>query len=268
MHRTLFSPSMVETFRSCKRAYEFAYVKFSSGNASGSLAAACKRFVLKALAEINKGRLTTVHQVQKYMGQCWPVDRANGPEEEKELSTRAFLFAFKALTRYVQHPYRPHGAEVAAIALKVRARVPHVRVYVEDTIDLVLWHPNERRLELVNFQLQPLKPINPAWPSPSALIKTYLAERLKIRWEFEKLSLTTVRVGTRDYPPQTISLEDSIYRLHWDELVKVLDEMKNPPTHELGLCTAADDNKCRHCYAIKSAGVYESAEAASYSLSA
>ena len=53
MHRTLFSPSMVETFRSCKRAYEIAFSKYADGNGSSSAAAICRKFILKGIAEIN-----------------------------------------------------------------------------------------------------------------------------------------------------------------------------------------------------------------------
>jgi len=210
------------------------------------------------LAEINKEKLATVHQVQKYMGQGWPLDKVSEDSSEKELCTRAFLFAFKALTRYVSKPYKPEGAEVAAVALKARARVAHVRVYVEDTIDLVMWYPNERRLELVNFQMQPLKPVNPAWPTASALVKAHLAERLKIRWPFEKLSITTYRVGSQEYPPATLTVDESLYRLHWEELTKTLEEMKQPPAKEIQ-CSAQPKSICRQCAAISRSSVSESA---------
>lgn len=258
MHRTLFSPAMVESFRACKRAYALAYLRFSSGAVSGSLTGACKRFVLKALAEINKGKLSTVHQVQKYMGQGWPLDKVGEDSSEKEMCTRAFLFAFKALTRYVAKPYRPDGAEIVSVALKARARVAHVRVYVEDTIDLVLWHQADKRLELVNFQMQPLKPNNPAWPTASSLIKAHLAERLKIRWPYEKLSITTYRVGSQDYAPSIINVDESLYRLHWEELTKTLEEMKQPPARDTE-CSVQPKNSCRQCDALSRSSVSESA---------
>ena len=257
MHRTLFTPAMIETFRTCKRAYELAFVKFSSGSRHSSLTGSCKRFVLKAIAEVNRGKLTNSQQVQKFMGQGWPLDKVGDDSSEKEMCTRAFLFAFKSLTRYVGKPYRPTNSEVAAVALKVRARVAHVRVYVEDTIDLVLWYPNERRLELVNFQMQPLKPINPAWPSVSLLVKAYLADRLRVRWQFEKLSITTYRVGTQEYAKTTVQVDESLYRLHWAEVVKSLEEMKQPPAKE-SQCTASSNGLCKHCCAIQKSSVYES----------
>src|SRR5580658_8800407 len=99
MHRTLFTPSMVETFRTCKRAYAAAYVRFTAGS-NRSLSGACRRFLLRALAEVNKGKLTSVQQVQRYVGQEWPLDRVSEDSSQKEVCTRAFLFALKALTRY------------------------------------------------------------------------------------------------------------------------------------------------------------------------
>lgn len=255
MHRTLFTPPMIETFRSCRKAYEMAFAKFSIGFKTGSLAGACKRFILKAISEVNKERLTNTQQIQKYMGQGWPLERSNDASSEKEISTRAFLFAFKSLIKYVNKPYKPKGAEVAAVGLKVRARVAHVRVYVEDTIDLILWYPAEKRLELVNFQMQPIKPVNPSWPNASLLVKAHLAERLKVRWPFEKLSITTYRVGTQDYPLMSVLVDEPLYRAHWAELVKTLEEMKQTPAKEVA-CSSG--SQCKYCSSLKKANVLES----------
>jgi hypothetical protein len=117
---------------------------------------------------------------------------------------------------------------------------------VEDTLDLVLWHPDEKRLEIVDFQLQPLKPFDPAWPSSSVLVKYYLAEKLKTRWQFEKLTLTTYRVGTQSFQPICINVEESIYKLHWAELVKTLDEMKDEKS-ENSTCALHAKGSCRYC---------------------
>ncbi len=246
MHRTLFTPAMIETFRSCKKAYELASIKFTNGGAPVRASVICKKFILRALAEINRGKLDTVNQVQKYMGQNWPVEKLEDQIGEKEKATRAFLFAYKSLIKYVSKPYKPRDAQVVAVALKVRARIAHVRVYVEDTLDMVLWHPSEKRLEIVDFQLQPLKPFDPAWPSSSVLVKYYLAEKLKTRWPFEKLTMTSYRVGTQDFHPISINLEESMYRLHWSELVKTLDEMKEDKS-ESKTCVLHAKGSCQYC---------------------
>ena len=246
MHRTLFTPAMIETFRSCKKAYELASIKFTNGGAPVRASVICKKFILRALAEINRGKLDSVNQVQKYMGQNWPVEKLEDQIGEKEKATRAFLFAYKSLIKYAAKPYKPRNAEVAAVALKVRARIATVRVCVEDTLDMVLWHADEKRLEIVDFQLQPLKPVDPAWPSSSVLVKYYLAEKLKSRWAFEKLTLTTYRVGTQDFQPISINLEESIYKLHWAELVKTLDEMKDEKS-ETKTCALHAKGSCQYC---------------------
>jgi len=258
---------MIETFRSCKRAYELAFLKYTNGGGKTTASVICKKFVLRALAEINRNRLTTVNQVQKYMGQNWPVEKLNEQIGEKEVGIRAFLFAYKSLLKYVTVPYRPRGAEVMAVALKARARIAHVRVYVEDTLDLVLWYPQERRLEIVDFQLQPLKPFNPAWPSESLLVKYYLAERLKTRWPFEKLSLTQFRVGTQDFQPVTVNLEESIFRLHWNELIATLDSMKETKSVSSESCPNNAKGTCSHCQSLI-AGGESAAKVASFRLSA
>jgi hypothetical protein len=242
MHRTLFTPSMIETFRLCKRAYELAFVRYANRSYQARPMTVCKQFVLKALADINRGKLTSVHQVQKFMGQNWPIEKLNDLASEKDNATRAFLYAYKTLTRYVGNPYKPHGAQVVAVALKVRARIAHVRVYVEDTIDLVLWYPSEQRLEFVDFQLKPIKAADPSWPSAHHLVKQFLAQKLKFRWPFQKLTMTVVRVGTQDFQPASMTLDDSIFRLNWEELTKTLEEMKEPreiPSHK--------DDSCQYC---------------------
>lgn len=250
MHRTLFTPAMIETFRSCKRAYELAFIKYSNGGSPVRASVICKKFILRALAEINRGKLETVNQVQKYMGQNWPVEKLDEHFGEKEKATRAFLFAYKSLTKYVARQYRPHGSQVVAVALKVRARIAHVRVYVEDTLDLVLFYPDEKRLEIVDFQLQPLKPIDPAWPSSSVLVKYCLAERLKTRWPFEKITLTSYRVGTQDFQPVSINLEESLYRLHWAELVKTLEDMKEGKVDDSKNCALHGSGSCQPCRSL------------------
>lgn len=221
MNRTLLTPPMIETFRVCRRAYQMAFMKQSERSEPTS--SICKRFMLKALAEINRGRAVTVNQVQKFMGQHWPVDKI-GAEE----GVKAFLFVYKALTNYVNNPYKPEGAQIVGVSLKVRARIPHDRVYLEDTFDLIMWYPKEKKLEFVDFHVHPLKPFNQAWPSPSILVKQFLAERLQCRWPFEQLVMTFARLGPGGATPVSFTLDDGLYKVHWPELLKSIDEMKDP----------------------------------------
>lgn len=85
-----FTPAMIETFRSCQKAYELASIKFTNGGAPVRASVICKKFILRALAEINRGKLDSVNQVQKYMGQNWPVEKLEDQIGEKEKATRAF----------------------------------------------------------------------------------------------------------------------------------------------------------------------------------
>ncbi|MCC7528354.1 MAG: hypothetical protein IT342_07515 [Candidatus Melainabacteria bacterium] len=244
MHRTLFTPSMVEAFRICKRAYQMGQAQYAEGTntVKGRLKSLTRRFILRGLAEINRGKLASVNQVQKYMGQQWPVDILSTAAQDRDTNTRAFLFAYKTLTRYVGKPYRPHGSEIVGVAQKVRARVPHLRVYVEDTMDLLLWYPAERRLELVDYQLNPLSHYDSRWPSATILVKQYLAERLKMRFPYDRVTLTFVRAGTKEHQPVSLTLDESIFALHWSELVKTLELMKEG-SQSAGEC----NESCRHC---------------------
>jgi hypothetical protein len=223
---------MIETFKVCRRAYQFAFLK--AGERPEPTSSICKRFLLKALAEINRGRVTTVNQVQKFIGQHWPVDKLSAEE-----GVKAFLFVYKALTNYVLNPYRPEGAQAVGVSLKVRARIPHDRVYLEDTFDLILWYPKQKKLEFVDFHIHPLKPFNPAWPSSSILVKQFLAERLQCRWPFEQLTMTFARLGPNGATPVSFTLDDGLYRVHWPELLKTIEEMKDPGNfapHRSELC--------------------------------
>lgn len=245
MHRTLYTPTMIETFKTCTRAYDLAFLRAMP--APEKLGVVCKHFILRALAEINKGKITTVPQVQKYMGQHWPLEKVG---DNKDGSTKAFLFAYKTLTKYVNKPYASAQAKVVGVALKVRARVPHLQIYLEDTLDLVLWHPEEKKLEFVDFQIQPVKASDPAWPSASTLVKKYLAEKLQTRWPFENLSLITQRVGPQDYAPLPVEIDETIYRLHWFDIVNTLAQIKAFENSEVPEDQADHNKRCRHCQII------------------
>ena len=251
MDRTLFTPAMLETFRACKRAYKLAFQNQSGESGRVSPSAICKRFVLRGLADVNRGKVTNPSQVQKFMGQHWPLDKLHDQPGGKDSATRAFLYAYKTLLRYVANPYKPKGAEVVAVATKVRARVPGQRLYLEDVFDLILWYPEEKRLELVIFHLKTLRKSDPSWPTPATLVRQHLAERLKVRWPYEKLTLTMAKVGPSESKDVSINLEDSLYRIHWPEIVKNLEEMKDlGDVEEHGPEFA--DKPCAYCKTMES----------------
>lgn len=250
MHKTLYTPTMIDTFRACKRAYSLAFLQNTVE--TESLSFICKQFCLRALSQIHKGKITTVSQLQKYMGQYWPADQLDS-SSNKDSVTKAFLFVYKTLLRYLAKSYRPVGSRVVGVALNIRARVPNVKVYIEDTFDLVLWFPNEQKLEFVDFSMQPVRNFDPAWPTTEILVKKYLAEKLKTRWPFKKLSIRYQRIGLQDYSPVLANSDESMYRLHWAELVKSLEEMQNLEREELENNSAVlwqPHDKCRHCEAI------------------
>jgi hypothetical protein len=255
MHRTLYTPAMIETFRTCRRAYDLAFLRTIPE--TEKLSVICKQIILRGLAEINKGKICSVTHVQKFMGQNWPLDKAS--DQDKDHATKAFLYVYKTLSRYVSKPYTSSEQKIVGVALKVRARVPHVRVYLEDTLDLILWSPEEKKLEFVDFQIQPVRAFDPAWPNSSVIVRKFLAERLQTRWQFDTLSLVTQRVGLQEYSPLRNNIEETTYRLHWSELVKTLEEIKTfeqtPPKEELMRQTG----HCWHCETIESriASAYE-----------
>lgn len=265
MDRTLFSPSMIDTFRACKRAYELAFANYSQGSGGNrAVPSICRSFVRKGLAEINRGRISTNNEIQTFIGKEWPVDMMEGSGADADSVARAFLFSYKALSGYAKHPYKPAGAEVVAVALKARSRVPNVKVYLEDTFDLILWYPQRKHLEIVEYQLRSQKMFSTAWPTVSALVKRFLCERLKVRWPFESVSITTIKISGKSprseqpIAPSTLTatniiIDEAIYQAHFEEIVKDLEVMKCPtdrPPHKR-------DETCHYCDSLSHRSVKE-----------
>lgn len=241
MDRTLFTPAMIETFRVCRRAYELAFLKSREGVGTLKLSTLCKRFLLKAVAEVNRGRIKTLNEAQRFIGQHWNALKVenNAPEDLQSKSIQAFRFAYRALTSYVSNPYRPEGSEIVAVNTTMRARVPHAGVYLEDVFDLILWHPQTRTLEIVDYHLNPLKAFDPAWPAPSLLIKQFLCEKLRTRLPFEHIRVTFVQIQSKGQQMRSIDLDESVYRLHWPSIIGTLTEMKSAkefPPHVTDVC--------------------------------
>ena len=252
MDRTLFTPAMIETFRVCRRAYALAFLKARDSAAGLKLSTLCKRFLLKAVAEVNRGRIKTINDAQRFIGQHWNSLKIenDAPEDVQTKSIQAFRFAYRALTSYVSNPYSPSGAEVVAINTTMRARVPHAGVYVEDVFDLILFHPEKNLLEIVDYHLNPLKTIEPAWPAPSLIIKQFLCEKLRTRLPFERIRITFVQLKSQGQQFKSIDLDESVYRLHWPEIVETLNEIKSAqefPPHTGEVCKRCEVlSPCSH----------------------
>jgi hypothetical protein len=157
------------------------------------------------------------------MGQHWPGNKLKSSD-----AVKSFLFVYKALNKYMNYIYQPEGAKQVGVAVKVQARVPHEKIYLEDTMDLILWHPQQGVLEFVDFHVKPLKPINLEWPPAAILVKQFLGERLATRWPFEKLRLTFCRLTSGDISTKSLDLDKVLYKIHWPELLKTIESMKDP----------------------------------------
>lgn len=229
MDRTLFTPAMIETFRVCRRAYEMAFLRPRDKDMPVKANTLCKRFLLGAIAEINRTKLLSSSQAQKYIGQHWTPARPTNPEDKSQNENiRAFRFCYRALMNYLAHPYRPEGAAIVGINIKVRARLPHSRTYLEDCFDLICWNPETKVLEIVDYHLSPLRPFDPAWPAVSLLVKQFLCERLKTRFPYEQVRVTFCQLKETACIYKSIDLDSAVYRLHWPGVVQTIEEMKNP----------------------------------------
>src|SRR5262249_3001000 len=122
MDRTLFTPAMIETFRVCKRAYELAFLQ-QQDESLQRLSTVYKRFLLRAAAAVNRGSIKNVPEAQRFIGQHWsatPLEH-DAADDAQNKSIQAFRFAYRALSSYVSHPYKPEGSEVVAVNTKMRA---------------------------------------------------------------------------------------------------------------------------------------------------
>ncbi len=107
-------------------------------------------------------------------------------------------------------------------------------------------------MELVDFTTQPSKTADPSLPGTALLVKKYLAEKLQTRWPYKKLVINTQRLGLIDYAPSFATLDESINRLHWPEVIKDLEQMrlledKELEDIELRQLMQRPHEKCRHC---------------------
>ena len=236
MDRTLFFPFMLDTYKACRRAYKLAQKKFSSRNQAGSnsrsLSSICKQFVRKGVSEINRGKIRNNNQLQLFIGQHWPVEELEKHGFSQDQIARSFLYVYKTLLYYVRCPYIPEDAEVVASGQKVRAKVHQARVYIEDTIELILWYPEKQHLEIVDFRLQLPQKVLLKQPRPSHLARHFLANKLKIRWPFKTLSITTIKLTPKGMYSNEIELLEDTFNNNWDDIVRDLQDMKTPSSNE------------------------------------
>lgn len=229
MDWTLFSPLMLDTYKACKRAYELARERFSlKDRSTRSLASICKQFVRKGVCEINKGKIQNNNQLQIFIGQHWPVEKLEDAGFSQDQIAKSFLYTYKTLLHYVRCPYIPEGAEVIGAGQRIRARVPQVRVYIEDTFDLILWYPDRQHLEIVDFRLKLPQQILKVDPLPSSLARQFLANKLRIRFPFRTLSSTTCKITPKGIHVYETELDNDTFNNNWDDIVRDLNEMKSP----------------------------------------
>jgi len=210
----------------------------------------------KGIAEINRGKIRTPNEVQTFMGRHWPLEQVEASDTDPDTVARAFLFCYKTLMSYARSPYRPAGAEVVAVALKARSRVAHVRVYLEDTFDLILWYPNRKHLEIVEYQLRTQKQFSSSWPTVSALVKRFLCERLRVRWPFETISITSVKINPAGLNSNNTVIEEQVYKAHFEEIVRDLESMKVPADRG----QHSKEDHCQYCQTLTTRTVQESHE--------
>lgn len=236
MDKTLFLPSMIEAFNLCRRSY-FSSMKSFGGKHEHSKEAAnsqglslLKKFVKRGIAQINRGKVSNSNHVQTFSGEHWPLDEMEKQNFNEDQTTRLFLYSYKMLMSYVKNPYRPPGAHVVCVGQKLRVKVPGAKVYLEDTFDLVLWYPESRTAEIVDFRLRPSNIANLHSAGSYMLARQFLAEKLSSRLPFQKLVMTTCLLGQNSMQVESISVNQDALEQEgaWSSIVQNLVEMKSP----------------------------------------
>lgn len=261
MDRTLFFPFMLDTYKACKRAYELARTRLATQPEKRSLASICKQFVRKGVGQINKGKIQNNNHLQLFIGQHWPVDKLEACGFTQDQIARSFLYTYKTLLHYLRCPYIPADAEVVATAQKVRSKVHRAGVYLEDTFDLVLWYPEKQHLEIVDFRLKLPNSILTEDPIPSLLARHFLANKLKVRWPFKTLTVSTVKLTPKALHVSEVELKEETFNNNWDEIVRDLESMKSP----LDLESLTPHENCKYCSLLTE---HESQDKDSLSMSA
>lgn len=243
MDRTLFSPAMIQTYQKCKKLYELKYMKTPVGEGV-KLSTITKRILKKGFAEVHRGQITTVPQAQQWIGQHWPnLDSKADPSEPFEGGIiNSFRFALRVLTAYAVRPYEPAASQIAAVNIKLRARIPHSNTYIEDVFDLVLWHPHEETLEIVDYHISALQVRDEAWPPADILIKQFLVQKIHSRYPFKRIKMTFGRFMPSGMQYKSFMLDDALFRLHWPEIERTIEEMKS--AHEF---KASTQEFCARC---------------------
>lgn len=243
MDRTLFFPFMLDTYKACKRAYELARTRLATQPEKRSLASICKQFVRKGIGQINKGKIQNNNQLQIFIGQHWPVEKLEKCGFTQDQIARSFLYTYKTLLHYLRCPYVPADAQVVATAQKVRSKVHRAGVYIEDTFDLVLWYPEKQHLEIVDFRLKLPHRVSNQHPIPSLLARHFLANKLRVRWPFRTLSVSTIKVTPKALHVSEMDLPEETFNNNWDEIVRDLEKMKSP----LDLDAQCSHDNCSFC---------------------
>ena len=219
---------LLDTYKACKRAFEIARTRFATQPEQRSLASICKQFVRKGVGQINKGKIQNNNHLQIFIGQHWPVDKLEKCGFTQDQIARSFLYVYKTLLHYLRCPYIPADAEVVATAQKVRTKVHRAGVYIEDTFDLVLWYPEKEHLEIVDFRLKLPQRVVKSDPVPSLLARHFLANKLRVRWPFKTLSVSTIKLTPKALHVNEVELKEETFNNHWDDIVRDLETMKSP----------------------------------------
>ncbi len=256
MDKTLFLPAMIEAFSLCRRSYlssmkNYQGKGFSKDSKKSSGLSLFKLFVKKGIAEINRGKVINSNQVQIFSGEYWPLEEMEKQNFSQDQTTRLFLYSYKLLMSYVKKPFRPQGSQIAAVGQKIRAKVPGAKVYLEDTFDLILWYPETKTVEIVDFRLKQSSIANLRSARSYILSRQYLADKLKSRLSFENLVMTTCLMNQNSMQTESITVDqDELNGEAWASVIEDLIQMKSPNfsgSGDLSLIAPCTRNQCVYC---------------------
>ncbi len=233
MNNNTISTAMIDIFRNCPRAYFLGlyYAKFSVNENTKPLTT-LKKCLLQGIAHINLQNITTLAQVQKYVGKYFPESVYKSRQLTRSQATESFFYVYHCLKNYLNNQYIIDGFEKVGVAAKLKSRVALAQIYLEDTLDLVLWNPKTKTLEVVDFVTKAPRYSDGTWPSLEDLVMTYLSQKLKLHYPYENLIITKYTLcnkmpdDSKAYINQNLMTETQ-FELHYPQLVQNLIQMND-----------------------------------------
>lgn len=230
MKNNTINTAMIEIFNLCPRAY-FLGLYYSSYANSIKPVTTLKKCLLQGIAHINLKNITTLAQVQKYVGKHFPESIVKAKNIPGSKANEAFLYIYHCLKNYLNNPYNPANFEKVGVAAKLKSRVPLANIYLEEIVDLILWNSKTKTLEIIDFDTKTTAYNNYFWPGNLELVLTYLSQKLRLHYPYENLQILKYNLSNKPNKENnnviSTKVSETEFELNFPQLVPVLIKMND-----------------------------------------